>query len=51
MGLALGVLLVGLGELALELGDLPVAQLGGALVVELALGALELGAGGVERAR
>ena len=33
---------VGRLELALELGDLAVAQLGGALVVELALGALEL---------
>ena len=33
---------LGLGELLLELGDLAVAQLGGALVVELALGALEL---------
>ena len=34
--------LVGLGQRALELGDLAVAQLGRALVVELALGALEL---------
>src|SRR5215211_8282565 len=37
-----------LGELLLELRDLAVAQLGGALVVELALGALELHARGVE---
>ena len=42
-GLALGGLArIGLGELALELGDLAVAQLGGALVVELAFGPLEL---------
>ena len=40
--------LLGLGEPALELGDLAVAQLGGALVVELALGALQLDARGVE---
>ena len=33
---------LGLGELLLELGDLAVAQLGGALEVGLALGALEL---------
>ncbi len=48
-GLGLGVLArVGLLELLLELGDLAVAQLGGALVVELALGALELRARLVE---
>src|SRR3954465_4637961 len=41
------MLLRGGGPL-LELGDLAVAQLGGALVVELALGALELPAGLVE---
>ena len=34
--------LLGLGEALLELGDLAVAQLGGALEVALALGALEL---------
>src|SRR5919108_399015 len=39
---------LGLRELLLELRDLAVAQLGGALVVELALGALELHARGVE---
>src|SRR6185295_18701271 len=37
-----------LGQAALQLRDLAVAQLGGALVVELALGALELDARGVE---
>ena len=36
---------LGLGEPALELGDLAVAQLGGALEVGLALGALELARG------
>src|ERR687888_296318 len=39
---------LGLPQPALELGDLAVAQLGGALVVELALRALELAARLVE---
>ena len=39
---------LGVGEALLELRDLAVAQLGGALVVELALGALELAARLVE---
>ena len=39
---------LGVGEALLEVRDLAVAQLGGALVVELALGALELAAGLVE---
>ena len=39
---------LGLGELALELGDLAVAQLGGALQVGLALGALGVAVRGVE---
>jgi hypothetical protein len=40
--------LLGVWQPLLELGDLAVAQLGGALVVELALGALELAARLVE---
>ena len=40
--------LLALGELLLELGDDPVAKLGGALEVGGALGALDLAAGGLE---
>ena len=39
---------LGLRELALELGDRAVAQLGGALEVGLALGALDVAMGDVE---
>ena len=43
-----GLRLLGLLELALQLGDLPVAQLRGELEVGLALGALELAVGLLE---
>ena len=47
-GVAVVGALLGLGQLALQLGDLAVAQLGGALQVGLALGALGVAVRGLE---